>query len=42
MGHVVPGMGTAYREKTSDERLRDVGEHVRGWLFGKAKKPKPR
>ncbi|HVC97956.1 MAG TPA: hypothetical protein VND64_30070 [Pirellulales bacterium] len=42
MGHVVPGMGTAYREKLSDERLRAVREHVRGWLFGKAKKPKPR
>jgi len=37
MGHVVPGMGTAYREKVSDERLRAVCEHVRGWLFGKAK-----
>ena len=42
MGHVVPGMGTAYREKVSDERLRAVAEHVRGWLWGKAKKAKPR
>jgi integrase len=41
MGHVVPGMGTAYREKVSDERLRDVCEHVRTWLFGKTKKTKP-
>jgi len=42
MGHVVPGMGTAYREKVSDERLRAVAQHVRGWLWGKAKKAKPR
>ena len=42
IGHVVPGMGTAYREKVSDERLRAVCDHVGGWLFGKAKKPKPR
>ena len=42
MGHVVPGMGTAYREKVSDERLRAVAEHVRGWLWGTAKKAKPR
>jgi hypothetical protein len=42
MGHVVPGMGTAYREKVSDERLRAVCEYVRVWLFGKAKRPKPR
>ncbi|HEV2968397.1 MAG TPA: hypothetical protein VGY55_00320 [Pirellulales bacterium] len=42
MGHVVPGMGTAYRETVSDERLRAVCEHVRAWLFGKTKKSKPR
>jgi len=42
MSHVVPGMGTAYREKVSDERLRAVCEHVKNWLFGKGKKPKPR
>ncbi len=42
MGHVVPGMGTAYREKVSDDRLRAVCEHVREWLFGKTKKRKPR
>jgi hypothetical protein len=42
MGHVVPGMGTAYREKVSDERLRAVCEHVRAWLFGKKKQSKPR
>jgi hypothetical protein len=33
-------MGTAYREKISDGRLRAVGEHVRAWLFGKGKKAK--
>jgi hypothetical protein len=38
----VPGTGTAYHEKISDERLRAVGEHVRTWLFGKARKAKPR
>jgi hypothetical protein len=30
MGHVVPGMGTAYREKVSDEWLGAVCEHVMG------------
>jgi hypothetical protein len=33
-------MGTAYREKISDERLRAVGEHVRTWLFGKRATPR--
>jgi len=42
MGQVVPSMGTAYPEKVSDERLRAVCKHVRVWLFGKAKKRKPR
>jgi integrase len=42
MGHIVPGMGTAYREKVSDERLQAVAEHVRRWLWEKPKKVKPR
>ena len=33
MGHVTPGMGTVYRERISDERLRRVTDHVREWLF---------
>ncbi len=35
-------MGTAYREKADDERLRAVCEHVKVWLFEKAKTPTPR
>jgi len=30
------------KKSDEDERLRAVCEHVRVWLFGKAKKPKPR
>jgi integrase len=37
MGHVGADIADAYREKISDERLRAVAEHVRGWLFGQAK-----
>lgn len=33
MGHEVPHMSTLYRERISDERLRAVVSHVRGWLF---------
>jgi integrase len=33
MGHVDPSMAGVYRERISDERLRAVTEHVRGWLF---------
>lgn len=32
MGHKTPGMGSAYREAVSDERLREVVEVVRRWL----------
>jgi integrase len=33
MGHEVPHMSSVYRERISDERLRAVAGHVRGWLF---------
>lgn len=33
MGHEIPDMSSLYRETISDERLRDVSDHVRGWLF---------
>jgi integrase len=33
MGHEVPHMSSVYRETISDERLKAVSEHVRGWLF---------
>jgi integrase len=34
MGHVTLGMGTVYRERLSDARLRRVVDYVRVWLFG--------
>jgi integrase len=34
MGHARDDMASVYREKISDERLKAVAEHVRGWLFG--------
>jgi integrase len=34
MGHSRDDMASVYRERISDERLRAVAEHVRGWLFG--------
>jgi len=34
MGHETPHMSSVYRETISDERLRAVSEHVRGWVFG--------
>lgn len=33
MGHVDSSMAGQYRERISDERLRRVTDHVRGWLF---------
>jgi integrase len=33
MGHEVVHMSSVYRERISDERLRAVVNHVRGWLF---------
>jgi integrase len=33
MGHEVPHMSSVYRETISDERLKAVADHVRGWLF---------
>jgi integrase len=34
MGHEVAHMSSVYREGISDDRLRAVADHVRGWLFG--------
>ncbi len=38
MGHSRNDMASVYRESISDERLRAVAEHVRGWLFPKRKR----
>lgn len=35
MGHVRDDMGSVYRQRISDDRLRKVTAHVRKWLFGK-------
>jgi integrase len=37
MGHEVAHMSSVYREVIDDERLQDVTDHVRAWLFGPAK-----
>ena len=41
MGRVGADIADAYREKISDDRLRAVAEHVRGWLFGSEAKARP-
>jgi integrase len=38
MGHEVAHMSSVYRESISDERLKAVADHVRGWLFTDPKK----
>jgi hypothetical protein len=38
MGHEGPHMSTVYRETISDERLKEVAEYVRKWVFGVAEK----
>jgi integrase len=43
MGHVGADIADTYRDRITDERLRDVVAHVHGWLFGKpATKRKPK
>lgn len=37
MGHSRNDMASVYRERISDERLKAVSDHVRGWLFSKRK-----
>jgi integrase len=39
MGNETPHMSSIYRETISDARLKAVADHVRGWLFGDAKRP---
>jgi integrase len=39
MGHVRDDMGTLYRERINDDRLRRVTDHVRTWLFPSGQTP---
>jgi integrase len=39
MGHADESMANVYRERISDERLRAVCAHVRGWLFDTKQTP---
>src|SRR5262249_41428276 len=39
MGHTRDDMASVYRERISDARLKAVTDHVRGWLFGRNKRP---
>jgi integrase len=41
MGHEVPHMSSFYRETISDDRLKAVADHVRGWLFPPEKAAAP-
>jgi integrase len=38
MGHAATGIDAHYRERISDARLEAIAEHVKKWLFAKAKK----
>lgn len=42
MGHESAHMSSAYRETISDERLKEVSDHVRKWVFGDRAKAKGR
>jgi len=33
MGHARDDMASAYRERVTDDRLKDVADHVHAWLF---------
>jgi hypothetical protein len=41
MGHCDQSMAAKYRQGIEDQRLIDVGQHVRNWLFPPKAKKKP-